>query len=170
MGNFKSSHRISTSVAIFPSRFKWCEHKHGRDVWSSLLGFEFNAVSGILELRYSLLYLPVFRYACCALVYFILQLIWQSFVCLHSPSHVLRKLVVVGGSCGSVTGSESSTFPNLNKAFVVGPGYASVPYKLVCKITAGLFVDLADLLPENIRAEEIEPQAFLGGKTGGIRV
>ena len=72
--------------------------------------------------------------------------------------------VVVGGSCGGATGSESSTFPNLNKAFVVGSGYAPVPYKLFCKITAGLFLDLADLLPENIRAEEIEPQAFLEAK------
>ena len=72
--------------------------------------------------------------------------------------------VVVGGSCGGATGSESSRFPNLNKALVVGPGYAPVPYKLVSKITAGLFVDLADLLPDNIRAQEIEPQAFLEGK------
>ena len=71
---------------------------------------------------------------------------------------------VVGGSCGGATGTESSTFPNLNKAFVVGLGYAPVPYKLVSKITAGLFVDLADLLPDNIRAQEIEPQAFLEGK------
>ena len=47
---------------------------------------------------------------------------------------------------------------------MVGPGYAPVPYKLVSKITAGLFVDLADLLPDNIRAQEIEPQAFLEGK------
>ena len=72
--------------------------------------------------------------------------------------------VVVGGSCGSATGSESSTFPNLNKAFVVGPGYAPVRYKLVSKITAGLFVDLADLLPDNIRAEEVELQVFLEAK------
>ena len=48
-----------------------------------------------------------------------------------------------------MAGSESSTFPNLNKAFKVGPGYAPVPYKLAGKITAGLFVDLADLLPDN---------------------
>ena len=72
--------------------------------------------------------------------------------------------IVVGGSCGGATGTESSTFPNVNKAFVVGPGYVLVPYKLVSKVTAGLFVDLADLLPDNIRAQEIEPQAFLEGK------
>ena len=35
--------------------------------------------------------------------------------------------LVVGGSCGGATGSESSAFPNLNKAFVMGPGYAPVP-------------------------------------------
>ena len=72
--------------------------------------------------------------------------------------------LVVGGSCGGTTGTEFSTFPNLSKAFVVGPGYAPIPYKLVSRITAGLFVDLADLLPDNIRAQEIEPQVFLEGK------
>ena len=44
--------------------------------------------------------------------------------------------LVVEGSCGGATGYESSAFPNLNKAFVKGPGYAPVPYKLVSKITA----------------------------------
>ena len=63
-----------------------------------------------------------------------------------------------------MAGSESSTFPNLNKAFKVGPGYAPVPYKLAGKITEGLFVDLADLLPDNTWAQEIEHQAFLEGK------
>ena len=78
--------------------------------------------------------------------------------------------VVVGRSCGGATETESSTFPNLNKAFVVAPGYAPVPYKLVSKITGGLLVDLADLLPDNIQAQEIEPPSVFGGKTGGIRV
>ena len=73
--------------------------------------------------------------------------------------------LVVGGSCGGATGSESSAFPNLNKAFVMGPGCAPVPYKLVSKITASrAFLDLAGLLPDNIRAQEIEPQTFLEGK------
>ena len=71
--------------------------------------------------------------------------------------------VGAGGSCGGAIASVSSTFPSLYKAFVVGPGYAPVPYKIVYKIMAGLFVDLADLLPDNIRAQEIEPQAFLEG-------
>ncbi|CAH3175296.1 unnamed protein product, partial [Porites lobata] len=38
--------------------------------------------------------------------------------------------VVVGGSYGGATGSVSSTFPSLNKAFVVGPGYAPVLYNI----------------------------------------
>ena len=71
--------------------------------------------------------------------------------------------LVVGGPCGGATGSESSAFPNLNKAFVMCPVYAPGPYKLVAKITAGLFLDLAGLLRDNIRAQEIEPQAFLDG-------
>ena len=35
---------------------------------------------------------------------------------------------------------------------------------LFLNILAGLLVDLADLLPDNIRAQEIEPQAFLERK------
>ena len=41
--------------------------------------------------------------------------------------------VVVGGSYGGATGSVSSTFPSLNKVFLMGPGYAPVLYKLVSK-------------------------------------
>lgn len=58
----------------------------------------------------------------------------------------------------------TSGYPALAKAFVVGPGYAPVPNKLVTKITAGMFIELADLLAENIKAQEIEPQAFLEGR------
>ena len=91
---------------------------------------------------------------------------YRSCGCLYSSRHVLRQLAcsLGRGSCSGMTGSESSTFPNLNKAFVVGPNYAPVPYKIVSKITAGLFVDLADLFPDNIRAHEIQPKACLEGK------
>lgn len=34
----------------------------------------------------------------------------------------------------------------------------------MAKIMGGQFIDLADLLPDNIQAQEIEPQAFLEGK------
>ena len=58
----------------------------------------------------------------------------------------------------------SSLWPKTDKAFIVGPGHAPVPAKLVTKITEGQFVELADLLSVNLRAVEQEPQAFLEGK------
>ena len=54
--------------------------------------------------------------------------------------------------------------PPLGKAFVVGPGYSPIPEKLVTKIRTGQFVELADLLAENLKAQEVEPQTFLDGK------
>ena len=59
--------------------------------------------------------------------------------------------------------------PKAEKAFVVGPGHAPVPYKLVAKITAGHFVDLADFLSANLRAARrqagciVIPTACSGG-------
>ena len=96
IGNFKGFRAITTFVAIFPSSFQWQEHKHGCSIWSSHLGFKFNTVSCIFELRYALLYLPVFRYAYCSLVYFKLQLIWWSCSCLFSSCHILCKLACTG--------------------------------------------------------------------------
>ena len=49
-------------------------------------------------------------------------------------------------------------------AFIVGPGHAPIPHKLVLKITCGHFVDLADLLSANLRAGDNQPQTFLEGK------
>ena len=107
-----------------------------------------------------------FRYTCCALDYRI-----STYISFDGPSEVstlpstssANLPVAVRGSYGGATGSVSSLFPSLNKAFVVGPGYAPVLYKLVSKSLARLFVDLADLLPDNIRAQEVEP-AFLERK------
>ena len=76
---------------------------------------------------------------------------------------IAKPPMVVGGS-SSGAAAKFSSLHTLSKAFVIGPGYAPVPYKLVAKITGGQFIDLADLLPDNIRAQEIEPQAFLQGK------
>ena len=48
--------------------------------------------------------------------------------------------------------SSPTLAPSVGKAFVVGPGYAPIPGKLVAKITTGIFVELADLLAENMRS------------------
>lgn len=59
---------------------------------------------------------------------------------------------------------ESDSLASSDKAFVVGPGHAPIPAKLVKKITNGEFVELADLLSPNLRAVDQEPQTFLDGK------
>ena len=60
--------------------------------------------------------------------------------------------------------SIASTSTSLNRLFVVGPSYSPAPEKLVTKIRSGQFVDLADLLAENLKAQEREPQTYLDGK------
>ena len=54
--------------------------------------------------------------------------------------------------------------PPLNQSFVVGPGYSPIPYKVVTQIVAGKFVNLEDLLPENISVQEPEPPVMLDGR------
>ena len=41
------------------------------------------------------------------------------------------------------------------------PGYSAIPFKLVSTICYDLFVDLADLLPGNLKANKNETQTFL---------
>ena len=60
--------------------------------------------------------------------------------------------------------SSPTLAPSVSKAFVVVSGYVPIPGKLVAKITSGAFVELADLLAENIRAQEAEPHTYLDGK------
>ena len=48
--------------------------------------------------------------------------------------------------------------------FVVGPGFSPVPVKLVSQIVAGKFVDLADLLADNLASHEPEPQLMFDGR------
>ena len=52
----------------------------------------------------------------------------------------------------------------LHKPFVVDPGYSPSPENLVTKIKAGHFVNLADLLPENVKAQDSKPQTCLDEK------
>lgn len=54
--------------------------------------------------------------------------------------------------------------PTSEKAFVVSPGHAPIPAKLVSKITSGQFVDLADLSLANLPVVDQEPHTFLDGK------
>ena len=68
-------------------------------------------------------------------------------------------------SLGSLPCSESSSlWQKTDKAFIVGPGHAPIPGKLVAKIREGQFVELAHLLSINLREVEQEPQTFLEGK------
>ena len=62
-----------------------------------------------------------------------------------------------------------SSFPSTlvqsqNRPFIVGPGYSPIPEKLASKIRSGHFIVLADLLAENLKAQETGPQTYLDGK------
>ena len=71
----------------------------------------------------------------------------------------------MAGVTSSLPSLESSLASSQSeKAFIVGPGHAPIPSKLVSKIVGGQFVELADLLSVNLRAVEQEPQTFLDGK------
>ena len=50
--------------------------------------------------------------------------------------------------------SAHSVVSLLHKPFVVSPGYSPILERLVTKIKAGQFIDLADLLPENVKAQD----------------
>ena len=52
----------------------------------------------------------------------------------------------------------------LQQPFVIGPGYSPVPFKVVSQITAGKFVNLEELLAENIPVSEPEPQLWFEGR------
>ena len=52
----------------------------------------------------------------------------------------------------------------MGQDFVVGHGYSPMRSKLVSKICSGLFVDLVDLLQDNLKVNENEMQTFLEGK------
>ena len=49
-------------------------------------------------------------------------------------------------------------------AFVVGPGYSPVPFKVFSQIMVGKFVNLEDLLAENITMPKQELQLWFNGQ------
>ena len=53
------------------------------------------------------------------------------------------------------------------KPFVIGLGYSPIPEKLVTKIKNGQFVDLADLLPKNVKVQDCE-QPYQVWPTGPV--
>ena len=67
-----------------------------------------------------------------------------SLACLMAPT---RSTFVSPNVTSSLPSLESSfASPNSEKAFIVGPGHAPIPSKLVSKIVGGQFVKLANLL------------------------
>ena len=62
------------------------------------------------------------------------------------------------------TSFSSCTVPILQQPFIVGPGFLPVPYELVSQITSAKFIDLAELLSDNLRDNEAEPQLLLDGR------
>ena len=75
------------------------------------------------------------------------------------------------GSSARIGGAVTSSFPAISNSaplagreFVIGPGYSLISNKLVSKIISGQFVELADLLPDNLKITEPENQTFLDGK------
>ena len=70
----------------------------------------------------------------------------------------------IGGCVASPFPAISTWAPLVGRDFVIGPGYSPIPNKIVSKIISSQFVELADLLPDNLKIKETEPQMFLGDK------
>ena len=66
-------------------------------------------------------------------------------------------------NCKSYGDSPLTALP-FQQPYVVGPGYSPVPFKVVSQITVGKFVNLEDLLAENITMPEQEPQLWFNGQ------
>ena len=54
--------------------------------------------------------------------------------------------------------------PCSQQAFIGGPGFSSVPFKLVSQITSGKYIDLEELQSGNCRDQESEPQLLFDGR------
>lgn len=60
--------------------------------------------------------------------------------------------------------SISNSAPLVRRDFFIGPSYSPIPNKLVSKVISSQFVELGDLLPDNLMINETETQKFLDGK------
>ena len=68
----------------------------------------------------------------------------------------------IGGSVTSSFPAISGLAPLIGRDFIIGPTYYPIPNKLVSKIISSQFVELADLLPDNLKINETETQMNLG--------
>ena len=73
----------------------------------------------------------------------------------------LPSLVSSGISCSPVGPAIS---PALPQPFVIGPGSAPVPAKVVAQILSGKYVDMSELINTNLVESENEPQVLLDGR------
>ena len=87
-----------------------------------------------------------------------------SFVNTFAPSVPITSLASSLATSVSASAVPRSAATLLDQPFVVGPGFSSIPHKLVQQITAGKFIDLSDLLAVNLIESENEPQVFLDGR------
>ena len=100
---------------------------------------------------------------------------------LTPPSGTLLAPSFIGKSGGVVQSGQANTLTNiqppkgntplgvatgvsqglsLDKAFILGPGRAPIPAKLVGQITSGVFVEMAELNPENLEEPPSEATTF----------
>ena len=82
---------------------------------------------------------------------------------MKSSVHCTWSAAAHGYSYAILVHSSSTFTPSVGKAIVASPSYVPIPAKLVAKITSGIFLELADLLAENLRAQESEPHTYLDG-------
>ena len=74
----------------------------------------------------------------------------------------MSPLFTTGRYMSQADANSALPLPKAEKAFVVGPGQAKVPYKLVTKITSDQFIHLADLLLANLRSPKHKTPSLLG--------
>ena len=87
-----------------------------------------------------------------------------SSVILPSSLSTMPASIASAPLSASPTSFSTPTMPALQQPFIVGPGFSPVPYKLVSQIISGKFIDLAELLSDNLRDNESEPQLLFDGR------